>query len=55
MAWTIEYFVGSRFGGWARSALRFPTPDMAAAYITERAAAERRIDMTPLHRRPVKV
>lgn len=49
----IEFFLGSKYGGWIRSSERHATANAAQTAIREQVASERRADMTPILRRTI--
>lgn len=51
----IEFFCGRKYGGWARSELRFANRVQAMDYVASLGHAERRCDATGFMSRVVEV
>ncbi len=49
----IEFFVGTKFGGWIRSRERHACADTARQAIRDQVKREKTADMTPILRRAV--
>jgi hypothetical protein len=55
MTFTVQTFVGRKYGLWAKSTARFQTEQAAQDDINATRASERKADATAMTRRVVKV